>query len=206
MALVKFIAQTFNSTHKPIFPIPQPHVGKSSMFSCLGQIDHALSKSKVPSNRIVNLQKPTAKMSKSHPSPLSRIYITDSPSDIRAKIQAAIVERPDGDGSLEITYDPILRPGLSNLLVVWSAFDDESREPSELAELAGKDAWTIEHLKKQVAEVIIRELEPVRVKYERIRGDSAFLRQVAERNKRVAQATACKTMAEIRAVLGLNSI
>jgi tryptophanyl-tRNA synthetase len=145
-------------------------------------------------------------MSKSHPSPLSRIYITDSPSDIRAKLQAAIVEPSDGDGSLEIIYDPILRPGLSNLLVMWSAFDDESREPSELAELARRDAWTIEDLKKQVAEVIIKELEPVRVEYERIRGDFAFLRQIAERNKRVAQATACKTMAEVRAVLGLSSI
>ena len=144
-------------------------------------------------------------MSKSHPSPLSRIYITDSPSDIRDKIQAAIVEQ-DKDGSLEITYDPILRPGLSNLLVMWSAFDDESREPSELAELARKDAWTVGDLKKQVAEVIIEELEPVRVEYERIRGDTAFLRQIAERNKHVAQATACKTMAEVRAVLGLNSI
>ena len=147
-------------------------------------------------------------MSKSHPSALSRIYITDSPSDIRAKIQAAIVEPPDGneDGSLEITYDPVLRPGLSNLLIMWSAFDDRSREPSELAELAVKDAWTIEDLKKQVAEVIIKELEPVRVEYDRIRGDFAFLRQIAERNKRVAQATACKTMAEVRAILGLNSI
>jgi tryptophanyl-tRNA synthetase len=145
-------------------------------------------------------------MSKSHPSPLSRIYITDSPSDIHAKIQAAIVEPPDGDGSLEITYDPILRPGLSNLLVMWSALEDGSREPSEMAELAGEYSWTIDDLKKQVAEVIIKELEPVRVEYERIRGDSAFLRQVAERNKRVAQATACKTMAEVRAVLGLNGI
>jgi tryptophanyl-tRNA synthetase len=147
-------------------------------------------------------------MSKSHPSPLSRIYITDSPSDIRAKIQAAIVESPDGDGdgSPEITYDPILRPGLSNLLVIWSAFDDGSREPSELAELARKEAWTIEDLKKQAADVIINELEPVRVEYERIRGDFAFLRQIAERNKRVAQATARKTMAEVRAVLGSNSI
>jgi len=144
-------------------------------------------------------------MSKSHPSALSRIYITDTPSDIRNKIQAAIVEQ-DEDGSLEITYDPILRPGLSNLLIMWSAFDDRSREPSELAELAVKDAWTIEDLKKQVAEVIIKELEPVRVEYERIRGDFAFLRQIAERNKRVAQATACKTMAEVRAILGLNSI
>jgi len=206
MALVKFIAQTFNTTHKPIFPIPQPLVGKSSLFSGVGQVDHALNKSKVPSNRIVNLQKPTAKMSKSHPSPLSRIYITDSPSDIRAKIQAAIVEPPGRDEGPEITFDPILRPGLSNLLTIWSAFDDESREPSKLAELARKDAWTIEALKKQVAEVIIEELEPVRVEYERIRGDSAFLRQVAERNKRVAQATARETMAEVRAVLGLNSI
>lgn len=145
-------------------------------------------------------------MSKSHPSALSRIYITDSPSDIRAKIQAAIAEPLDGNGGPEITYDPILRPGLSNLLVIWSAFDDGSREPSELAEIARKDAWTIEDLKKQVAEVIIKELEPVRVEYERIRGDTAFLRQIAERNKRVAQATARKTMAEVRAVLGSNSI
>ena len=183
----------------PTFVRPPPaRIGRSC--------DEPSADGPVPTNRILNLQKPTAKMSKSHPSALSRIYITDPPADIHAKIQAAIVEPPVAKGDKEISYDPVLRPGLSNILLIWSALDEASRGPAELAELVTRDGWTVEKLKERVAEVIVEELRPVRVEYERIRGDHAFLRQTAERSKMVARAKARQTMQEVRGVLGLDSI
>lgn len=145
-------------------------------------------------------------MSKSHPSPLSRIYITDSPADIHTKIHAAITEPPVGDTEHEITYDPVLRPGLSNLLLIWSALDEASRSAAELADFAVTAGWTVAQLKERVASALIAKLGPVRDEYERIREDHAYLRRVAEKGRTIARAKARGTMEEVRAVLGLDAI
>ncbi len=71
--------------------------------------------------RVMDLQEPTRKMSKSISSPLGSIYVTDSPDEIDKKIKKAVT---DTDG--EVRYDWEKKPGISNLLEIYSSFSNET--------------------------------------------------------------------------------
>lgn len=155
----------------------------------------------VPSKRILSLRDTTAKMSKSAPLPASRISITDSPTQILSKLKSAVT-----DSVPTITYDPESRPGVSNLLLIWSALDGSGRTPEMLAEEAQKGGWGMARLKEVVGEVVVERLTPVREEYERLRGEEGFLREVAESGRVSASEVAGRTMREVRKAVGLSRI
>ncbi|RQM06458.1 hypothetical protein DH86_00002299, partial [Scytalidium sp. 3C] len=82
-----------------------------------------------PAKRVMSLQDPQQKMSKSHADVRSRILITDTPEDIHRKIMAALT-----DSTNSVSYEPETRPGVANLLHLLSYFDGDQRTPAVLGE------------------------------------------------------------------------
>ncbi len=105
-----------------------------------------------------------------------------------------------------IEYDPVERPGVSNLLMIWSALDERGRRPEELGKMCREEGWGMGRLKKQVEEVVVDRIEPVRKEFERIQGDLGYLRDVAQKGRERARGVASKTMEEVRSVVGLSQI
>ena len=148
----------------------------------------------------MSLQTPTQKMSKSHKSQWSRILITDTPEEINKKIMSAVT---DSDNS--VSYDPVARPGVSNLLRLLSCFDDDGRTPAQLAlDLSSRNAG-LGMLKKRVSESIIAAMGGIRERYLRFltEDEGAFIDHVAAEGARKARQRADETMTIVREAVGL---
>jgi tryptophanyl-tRNA synthetase len=151
-----------------------------------------------PAKRIMSLTNPLKKMSKSDPSPLSRILITDSPSLIQRKLTTAVT-----DSLNSVSYDPINRPGVSNLLSLLSAFDKENRTPEELGKVYGT-GMGLGAFKKLVGEAIADGLESFRGRYEEVvKEGEGFIGEVERRGAKVAEENAESTMVGVREAVGL---
>jgi tryptophanyl-tRNA synthetase len=146
----------------------------------------------------MSLQEPHLKMSKSHPDPRSRILVTDSPEEILRKVMAALT-----DSSNSVSYDPIARPGVSNLLQLLSYFDSSSRSADEL----GKEyaAMDLGKLKTVVSETISASLAHIRTRYNQFmtEDDGRYLDYVELSGAAKARASAEMTMVSVRKVVGL---
>ena len=145
--------------------------------------------------RIMALDDPTAKMSKSAESEMSRISLLDDDAKIKKAIMRATT---DSDG--EIRYDIANKPGVSNLLNIFSAFSDRSVESLE-KDYAGQGYGT---LKKDLVEVTIEKLRPIRERFEEIRNSEELagaLKNGAERAGVIAE----RTMKRVKEKFGLGS-
>ncbi|TGO69129.1 hypothetical protein BOTNAR_0015g00450 [Botryotinia narcissicola] len=152
-----------------------------------------------PAKRIMSLQTPTQKMSKSHPSPISRIRLTDPPNTITKKISSALT-----DSHNAVSYSPSERPGVSNLLTLWSSFDNQNpkRTPAQLAEECKAKNFTLGDLKRETANAMNTGLEPIRKNYERLLGDEGYVEDVARTGGVKARENAERTMVEVREAVG----
>lgn len=146
----------------------------------------------------MSLIDPTKKMSKSDPSPMSRVLITDSPSEIQRKIQKARTDSID-----LVTYEPDTRPGVASLIEILSGFDARGRSPAELAEGELK-GYRSADLKTAVAKVVCNELAEVREKYLGLMGREGSLQEVAEEGAAKARESAKETMRLVREAVGLT--
>jgi tryptophanyl-tRNA synthetase len=133
-------------------------------------------------------------MSKSTPDTTSRILLTDSAQTISLKIKASVT---DSLGS--ITYDPVLRPGTSNLLMILAACMDENVK-SVAARYEGKGHGA---LKGDVAEAVERMVQGPRKEFERIRGEKGYLEAVSKQGALRARERSEVTLREVRARIGL---
>lgn len=114
-----------------------------------------------PAKRVMSLQDPTKKMSKSDPDQRSRILINDTREEIHAKFRAALTDSIPG-----ITYDRESRPGVSNLVEIMYYMDEGQYEsPQALAhDVFGGDV-SMKALKEKVATTVADKLEPIRERY-----------------------------------------
>lgn len=144
----------------------------------------------------MSLTHPTQKMSKSDPSPKSRILITDPPATIRKKIARAITDSVDS-----VSYDPAARPGVANLLEMLSGVDPEKRTPSQLGEEFSGQKIAV--LKEEVSKALEKELGPVRERYEEVLGNERYLGYVREKGGESAGRSAAETMRKVREAVGL---
>jgi tryptophanyl-tRNA synthetase len=138
LELTRDVAERFNNRYGETFRVPvgvQPKVAA----------------------RVMDLQEPTRKMSKSISSPLGTILMFDTPDEIERKIAKAVT---DTDG--EVSFDWDKKPGISNLLEIYAAFTDDS--PEEIASRYSRYG----DLKKDLAEVVIESLAPLRMRYEEL--------------------------------------
>ena len=133
-------------------------------------------------------------MSKSSPDLSSRILLTDTAAQIKSKIRGAVTDSIQG-----ITYDPVNRPGTSNLLVILAASTEE-----EVAEVAMRYA-TKGHgdLKNDVVNAIEEMFRVPRGELERLRNDKAYLESVAKDGAARAQERSRATLCMVRKLVGL---
>ncbi|KAF9511173.1 hypothetical protein BS47DRAFT_1373137 [Hydnum rufescens UP504] len=162
-----------------------------------------------PTKRILSLRDPSQKMSKSSPHVNSRILLTDTSSDIMLKIRKAIT-----DSNFGITYDPINRPGISNLLRILHACrapmrsHDTALEESEAStrlddELHGA---TMASFKEAVADAVSARIGPIREEFARLRADEGYVRQVAREGANKAKDIASRTVREVKERIGLGQL
>ena len=120
--------------------------------------------------RVMDLQEPTRKMSKSISSPLGSIFVTDSPDEIDKKIKKAVTDTDN-----DVRYDWETKPGISNLLEIYSSFSGET--PQAVAERYTRYG----DLKRDLSALVIESLEPIHKRYDELIGDPGELRAVASR-------------------------
>ncbi|TVY36910.1 Tryptophan--tRNA ligase, mitochondrial [Lachnellula subtilissima] len=154
------------ATHVPVGEDQSQHLEFAR--ECVTNFNHAYGPDLVapqtimsPARRVMSLQDPHLKMSKSHSDPRSRILITDPPDVIHKKMMAALT-----DSTNSVSYDPENRPGVSNLLQLLSHFNAEGKSAQELALKYAN--FGLGHFKSAVAESISESLTPIRTKYEQV--------------------------------------
>ena len=134
-------------------------------------------------------------MSKSSPDLSSRILLTDTATQIKSKIRGAVTDSIKG-----ITYDPINRPGTSNLLTILAASTQE-----DVAEVATRYT-TKGHgdLKNDAADAVEEMFKVPRGELERLRGDRAYLESVAKDGAVRARERSRPTLCMVRKLVGLD--
>ena len=172
--LTRTIARKFNSTFGETFAIPEPFINKEG-------------------KRIMGLDDPLKKMSKSAENPKNYIALLDSPETIREKIKAAVT-----DSASEVKYDMENKPAVSNLLTIYSLFSGKAIAELE-KEYEGKNYSVF---KNDLAEIIIEGLSPIQKKYKELSANPDYLKKVLRDGAEKAKAIASQTMAEVRSKIG----
>jgi tryptophanyl-tRNA synthetase len=173
--LTRDLAQRFNGIYGETFVIPKPVIRESGA-------------------RVMALNDPTAKMSKSDVTRGHAIRVTDSPDEIRWVIKRAVT---DALANIGFSDDPA-RAGVNNLLQIYELFTGESRAAIE-AHFAGKGYGA---LKADVTEAVIEGLRPIRERYERLIGDPAELDRILAIGAAQARAVAEPKMREMMERVG----
>lgn len=178
--LTRDLAMRMNSAYgedkeKGLFTIPEPYIAPVGA-------------------RIMSLQDPTAKMSKSDENPNASVFLTDTDSEIVKKIKRAVT-----DSGTEIAFDDA-KPGVKNLLSIQSAITGKT--PGELvASYAGKQYG---HLKVETAEIVMQALKPIREKTEDLLKDPAELERLCAPGAAKAKSIARETLAKVYQTVGLG--
>lgn len=175
LELARNLAERFNSRYSETFKLPVPLITKSGA-------------------RIMSLQDPSKKMSKSDPVEKSCIYLLDSEDVIRKKIASAVT---DSDG--KIMFDSVNKPGVSNLLTILSAISSKSVNELE-NELSGK---SYSEFKSIVADAVVKELLPIQEKYFNFI-NSEELDKVLDEGKAKASYFAHKMITKVKRKVGVG--
>ena len=173
--LARDVAQRFNSIYGKTFVVPKAVIPETGA-------------------RIMGLDDPTQKMSKSEEQPGRTIYLLDSPDDIRAKIMKATT-----DSLREIRFDEN-RPGICNLLVIYELFTRQGREEIE-ARFEGKGYVD---LKQELAEVIVERLSPLQSRYRELTADPTYIDSLLTEGALRIKPVAEKTLALVKDRVGLR--
>jgi len=172
--ITREIARRFNRTFRPVFKEPEatnPPAGA----------------------RIMALDDPAVKMSKSAESKYHYIYMLDKPDDIRTKISRAVTDSQDG-----IAFDEN-RPGLFNLLTIYQVITQESNDEIE-AKFAGGGCA---EFKEDLAEQIINFLKPIQEKYAELDKNPDYVNEVISEGAAKAAAVANETLNQAKKAAGL---
>ena len=171
--LTRNIATRFNSIYGEVFKIPEPYIAKTGA-------------------RIYGLTTPDSKMSKSIPE--GCVFLMDDPDTIARKFKRAVT---DSDTERCVRFDKENKPGVSNLMNIYSTVTGKSFEEIE-AEFEGKGYGVF---KPAVGEAVIETLRPIREEASKIMKDKAYLESVykdgAARASRVADRTLAKVYKKI---------
>lgn len=147
-------------------------------------------------SKIMGLDDPSKKMSKSAPSPNNYIELLDQEAEIRRKIQIAVT-----DSGKEIKYNTEEKPAISNLLTIYSLMSEKDIKSLE-KEYKGK---SYSEFKKDLANLLVEKLLPIQIAYKKIMKDEKRLMQILDTGAKQARAIAQETMKEIRQKIGLLS-
>lgn len=173
LELTRDLAERFNARFGEEFPIPEPIIPEHGA-------------------RIMSLQDPTSKMSKSDPDPSSRILVLDPPDTIARRVKRAVT---DSEGSVRLDWEK--KPGISNLLEVMALFTGESI--AEIEAEYGTGGYG--RFKEAVAEAVVEGLAPVRERFAAL--DDADVEAGLEEAARVGAERAEVLQRRVRERLGL---
>jgi tryptophanyl-tRNA synthetase len=174
--LTKTLARRFNQTYGETLKTPEALIKKEGA-------------------RIMGLDDPTKKMSKSAKSPSNYIALTDSPDTIRKKIQKAVT-----DSEAEVKFNPETKPAISNLLTIYSLVSDT---PINQLEEKYKDHTSYAEFKKDLAETIINFLSPFQGKYNELMANPGQIKEALAKGAQSAKKISGQTMSAVKNKIGL---
>jgi tryptophanyl-tRNA synthetase len=169
MELTRDLAGRFNTTFGQTFNLPKPYIVKETA-------------------KILDLQDPTAKMSKSSSTPTGLIDLLEEPARSAKKVKSAVT-----DTGREIIYDTVEKPGVSNLLTIYSALSGRS-VPALVEAYEGKGYGD---LKKDLAEVVVEFVTPIQRETKRFLDDPAELDKMLAIGATKAREVASATLASV---------
>ena len=175
LEITRDIAERFNSVYGETFKIPEPFISKQGA-------------------RIMGLQDPTSKMSKSAPDIMDKILLTDTPDEIRKKLKKAVT-----DSENSVRYDKENKPGVSNLMTIYGIIKNKSMEEIE-KEFTGKGYGDF---KSAVAEAIVERLEPLQKRYNELLSNPEKLMEIVRKADAKAAEKANKMIKEVYQKIGL---
>ena len=175
LELTRDLALRFNSRFGTAFTVPEAHILKETA-------------------KIFDLQNPEAKMSKSAETEAGLLKILDDPAITAKKVMRAVT---DDDG--EVRFDRAAKPGVANLLTIFSVLDGRSVD-ALVTQYAGGGYGA---LKKDLAEVVTNSFAPIRERTQQLLADPAELDRVLARAAERANETADATLARVYDLIGL---
>jgi tryptophanyl-tRNA synthetase len=167
LELTRDLAQRFNTTFGPTLTVPEALIVKETA-------------------KIVDLQDPSAKMSKS--SPAGCVFLLDDDKTITKKIKTAVT-----DSDRDITFDPERKAGVSNLLTMQQALT--GRAMADI--VAGYEGRGYGDLKSETAEIVVEFVRPIRERVTDLMGDPAELNRLMGVGAHKARHTASQTLADV---------
>jgi len=173
LELTRDIAQRFNGIYGDVFTVPEPYIGKVGA-------------------KIMSLQDPTKKMSKSDENPNASIYLMDDPDTIIRKCKRAVT-----DSEAQILYRDE-QPGVKNLIDIYSACTNKSQQ-DVVKEFEGKGYGDF---KMAVGEAVISVLKPLQDEVARLEKDKAYIDSIIKNNAEKANYYATKTLRKVQKKVG----
>jgi tryptophanyl-tRNA synthetase len=174
LELSRDIAQRFNSRYGETFVVPEgvyPETG----------------------GRVMNLQEPNVKMSKSRGAESGTVLLLDPPETVRKKVKSAVT-----DSGSDVRYDPDEKPGISNLIELMTVVTGDSIKDVE----ARYDGSGYGQFKSDVADAVVDLLEPIQSRYREVRADTAELRRLLHVGAEKARALSAPTLSLMYERLG----
>lgn len=173
LELTRDIAERFNNIYGDVFTVPEPYIGKVGA-------------------KIMSLQDPAKKMSKSDENPNASIYLMDDPDTVMRKCKRAVT-----DSEAQILYRDE-QPGVKNLIDIYSACTGKSPE-EVVAEFDGKGYGDF---KMAVGEAAVSVLKPLQDEVARLEKDKSYIDGVIKANAEKAQYFANKTLRKVQKKVG----
>jgi tryptophanyl-tRNA synthetase len=173
--LTRDLAQRFNAMYGEVFTVPDVMIP-------------------VAGARIMGLDTPNAKMSKSEKAEGHAVSLLDAPDKIRKKLMRATT---DSDRVIKFSAEPE-RAGVNNLLTIYQAFTESRREDIE-AHFEGKGYGD---LKKAVGEAIVEGLKPIQERYQHLMGEQGYIHEVLKQSAARAAEVASQTLDLVRERIG----
>ena len=173
LEITRDIAQRFNGIYGDVFTVPEPYIGKVGA-------------------RVMSLQDPEKKMSKSDENPNASIYLMDDPDTIMRKFKRAVT-----DSMAQVVYSEE-QPGIRNLIDIYSACTGKSVADIE-KEFDGKGYGDF---KLAVGESVVDTLKPLQAKYYELEKDKAYIDQIIKANTEKAEYVATKTLRKVQKKVG----
>ncbi len=173
LEITRDIAERFNSIYGDVFTIPEVYLGKAG-------------------TRVMSLQEPTKKMSKSDENPNASVYLMDDKDTIIRKFKRAVT---DSDNTIIYSED---KPGISNLIDIYSACTNKSIKDVE-AEFAGVGYGDF---KLAVGETVADTLAPLQANFAKLEADKAYIDSIIKNNAEKAAYYANKTLRKVQKKVG----
>lgn len=175
LELSRDLAIRFNNLYSPTFTVPEAYIAKQGA-------------------KVFSLQDPTKKMSKSDPDANATVSLIDTPEDIMRKFKRAVT-----DCDAFVAYDEVNKPGVSNLLTIFSSVTGRPIEDI-VKDFEGKG---YAELKPAVGEAVVEKLRPIREKYLEYMKNKDYLMGIAKSGAEKAHLIARRTLSKVYRKVGL---